>query len=451
MSITSSPITVQVSNQSHNSIIQNGLERISISKNEQDELDSINSDDQKITNKTNLDTDSNNSNNSDTIRRDGNNTKETIVNNDDSIIVTKVITDDTMSSSPSSYTSNKTLPTVAYINSEIDRKFPKKSLNLSNSNINSNNNKSTKNNAPNNGTLTFKNNEIINNNENEAENYYKDDKTDGTNDINNNFNNADDADKNSSNDNDKNTNTKDNELINIKYIVQSSTEMIIKMLTSLLNKIIHSNDKLSNMNPIQPIKNTCTGGNPDYYNSCISAIMSFKGKHVPQIELEQYFYRIQKYCPTTNDIFLSLLIYFDRISKKCNNLTNYMTNLNKVNRTEDSVNTIPKANDEISVENNDKDNTENNNEENDTQLFAMDSYNIHRLIITAIAVSTKFSSDYFYSNSRYSKVGGISLREMNYLELQFLILCDFNLLITVEEYERYANLLYKFCSNQDLI
>lgn len=78
------------------------------------------------------------------------------------------------------------------------------------------------------------------------------------------------------------------------------------------------------------------------------------------------------------------------------------------------------------------------------QLFVMDSHNIHRLIIAAITVSTKFISDFFYSNSRYARVGGISLQELNHLELQFLILCDFRLIISVEELQRYADLLYKF-------
>lgn len=443
MSIHSSPITIQRSNQSENSAIQTGLEKIRISQKEQDEFDSINSDDQKKTsdtNNNNIDTKyknyvtTTNTNNS-TIDY---NTNDSVVDDDDSVIVTKVITDDTMSSSPSSYTSSKGLPSVSYTNSEIDRKLPKK---LS---------------AINNGTAKSNSNELANDS---GQN------NDRVSNIQNRFNNIDKDERvvdsghmhNGDKDNGDNNNDADegDELLNIRYIVNCSTEMIIKMLTSLLNKIIHSNDKLSNMNPLQPIKGDYNSSSRDYYNSCISAIMSFKGKHVPPIELEQYFYRIQKYCPTTNDIFLSLLIYFDRISKKCNNLAQYMTLSNKGNDTERYVNEIPRNNvNEGKIYQSDSfDNkvNENDNEENDTQLFAMDSYNIHRLIITAIAVSTKFSSDYFYSNARYSKVGGISLREMNYLELQFLILCDFNLLITVEEYERYANLLYRFCSNQDLV
>lgn len=67
-----------------------------------------------------------------------------------------------------------------------------------------------------------------------------------------------------------------------------------------------------------------------------------------------------------------------------------------------------------------------------------------------MTVSTKFFSDFFYSNSRYARVGGISLQELNHLELQFLVLCDFELLVSTNELQRYADLLYKFwtCSTE---
>jgi hypothetical protein len=38
------------------------------------------------------------------------------------------------------------------------------------------------------------------------------------------------------------------------------------------------------------------------------------------------------------------------------------------------------------------------------QEFAVDSFNIHRLIISGITVASKFFSDVFYTNSRYAKV-----------------------------------------------
>lgn len=39
--------------------------------------------------------------------------------------------------------------------------------------------------------------------------------------------------------------------------------------------------------------------------------------------------------------------------------------------------------------------------------FAIDSYNVHRLVIAGITVASKFFSDVFYTNSRYAKVSSI--------------------------------------------
>ncbi|KAG0348086.1 hypothetical protein BG005_011739, partial [Podila minutissima] len=41
--------------------------------------------------------------------------------------------------------------------------------------------------------------------------------------------------------------------------------------------------------------------------------------------------------------------------------------------------------------------------------FRINSFNIHRLLITTVMVAAKFTSDLFYSNARYAKVGGLNL------------------------------------------
>lgn len=38
------------------------------------------------------------------------------------------------------------------------------------------------------------------------------------------------------------------------------------------------------------------------------------------------------------------------------------------------------------------------------QGFAVDSFNVHRLLIAGVTVASKFFSDVFYTNSRYAKV-----------------------------------------------
>lgn len=178
-------------------------------------------------------------------------------------------------------------------------------------------------------------------------------------------------------------------------IGQFPTDQLLDMFTGLFCKIISYNDKHL---PFDQNKHDLT-------NKYAANVLSFRGKHIPAISLGDYMARIQKYCPISNDVFLSLLVYFDRIAKRCNDL--------------------------------------------DPQLFVMDSYNIHRLIIAAITVSTKFFSDFFYSNSLYARVGGITLQELNRLELHFTILCDFELIISVHELQSYADLLYKFWSREN--
>lgn len=245
-------------------------------------------------------------------------------------------------------------------------------------------------------------------------------------------------------------------------IAEFPTDKLLKMLTALLTKIIKSNDRTAATNPslTQEIENGRCLALTENEKKYLSPVLGFRGKHVPQIGLDQYFQRIQKYCPTTNDVFLSLLVYFDRISKRCNSATTMpKTNTAKRDSTSDgySLNKANRGTDKISAcnsnennENNDSDD-ENTDDQGDSrphpQMLVMDSHNIHRLIIAGITVSTKFLSDFFYSNSRYSRVGGISLQELNHLELQFLVLCDFELLISVNELQRYADLLYRFWNN----
>ena len=88
--------------------------------------------------------------------------------------------------------------------------------------------------------------------------------------------------------------------------------------------------------------------------------LTFHARNIPTITLEMYLLRILKYCPASNEVFLSLLVYFDRMSKLAKEACG--------------------------------------------KAFVIDSYNIHRLVIAGVTVASKFFSDVFYTNSRYAKV-----------------------------------------------
>ncbi|KAI7853687.1 cyclin-domain-containing protein [Circinella umbellata] len=125
----------------------------------------------------------------------------------------------------------------------------------------------------------------------------------------------------------------------------------------------------------------------------------FSSRSLPSIDIFSYLSRIFKYCPCANECFLSLLVYFDRMSKNALALKG--------------------------------------------RPFTIDSYNIHRLIIAGVMVSSKFFSDVFYTNTRYAKVGGLPVAELNSLELEFLVLNGFNLSVPISELQRYGDQLLK--------
>ncbi|KAI9487452.1 MAG: cyclin-domain-containing protein [Benjaminiella poitrasii] len=149
----------------------------------------------------------------------------------------------------------------------------------------------------------------------------------------------------------------------------------IKMLTCLLEKITKANDSI-----IQQ-------------HSLSSSYTCFHARSIPSIDIHSYLTRILKYCPCTNECFLSLLIYFDRMSQQ-------------------------------------KDDP-----------LRIDSFNIHRLLIAGVMVASKFFSDVFFTNTRYAKVGGLPVKELNHLELEFFRMNNYNIYVSLEELQQYGNQL----------
>jgi hypothetical protein len=52
--------------------------------------------------------------------------------------------------------------------------------------------------------------------------------------------------------------------------------------------------------------------------------------------------------------------------------------------------------------------------------FTISSLTVHRFLITAATVAAKGLSDSFWTNTLYARVGGVSVRELALLELEFL-------------------------------
>lgn len=63
--------------------------------------------------------------------------------------------------------------------------------------------------------------------------------------------------------------------------------------------------------------------------------------------------------------------------------------------------------------------------------------NIHRIIFSSVIMAIKVNEDDYYSNSFYSKVGGIAVKELNALEYDFIKLIRYNLFVHQDIYEKY--------------
>ncbi|KAH8548821.1 cyclin-domain-containing protein [Umbelopsis sp. PMI_123] len=170
------------------------------------------------------------------------------------------------------------------------------------------------------------------------------------------------------------------------------TTETIKMLTNILVKITRTNDRLCNT--------IVTDLEKDRPNAHAPIYTCFHARSIPTIDIHSYLSRILKYTPCANEVFLSLLVYFDRMSRNDSNLR-------------------------------------------------IDSFNIHRLIIAGVTVASKYFSDVFFTNSRYAKVGGLPPAELNTLELEFLHLNNFNLSVSIEELQQYGDQLLNHCLRED--
>lgn len=190
------------------------------------------------------------------------------------------------------------------------------------------------------------------------------------------------------------------------HSVPDMLEMIALVLQEILsqNDVLYPPDARGHPLPSPPVRNEDGA-------AMRSTLLSFHGCIIPAISQRAYLSRILKYCPLTNEVFIALLVYFDRISRYAESYTH-----------PDEERPLGCA----------------------PHLFVLDSYNVHRLIIAGVTVASKFFSDIFYKNSRYAQVGGLPVDELNSLELQFLILINFNLMVTVEEFQTYANFIQEF-------
>ena len=206
---------------------------------------------------------------------------------------------------------------------------------------------------------------------------------------------------------------------------------IIEMVAGLLTKITTTNDRQYD-HLHRPIPQS-EDGPP--LSAQTTSVLAFHGKNVPTITILSYLSRIHKYCPTTYEVFLSLLVYFDRMTEVVNRgfLQSMRRDAGRIpaSPVSSSQPTSPVA---MNVESPKSKTTRGaqatplpsgsmapedppdhlasmsgpahvpSSHGDLSQFFVVDSYNIHRLVIAGVTCASKFFSDVFYTNSRYAKV-----------------------------------------------
>ncbi|XP_047340823.1 cyclin-U4-1-like [Impatiens glandulifera] len=123
-------------------------------------------------------------------------------------------------------------------------------------------------------------------------------------------------------------------------------------------------------------------------------ISVFHGLTRPSISIQSYLERIFKYANCSPSCFVVAYVYLDRFAQRQPSLP-------------------------------------------------INSFNVHRLLITSVMVAAKFMDDMYYNNAYYGKVGGISTEEMNFLEVDFLFGLGFHLNVTPSTFYTYCSYLHK--------
>lgn len=228
-------------------------------------------------------------------------------------------------------------------------------------------------------------------------------------------------------------------------ISEMKVEHIIEMVAGLLTKITTTNDQQHEHLHRQPP--SIDGAM--HLNPQTSSVVAFHGKNVPSITILSYLTRINKYCPTSYEVFLSLLVYFDRMTERVN--AGPMQSLREANAQAYERNKSRRSSSESFESSDDDDRMEGVESTsssggqtatppasgglekpvqsgvpgtphsrpqqpespseaptidpyNLSHFFVVDSFNIHRLVIAGVTCASKFFSDIFYTNSRYAKV-----------------------------------------------
>ena len=115
----------------------------------------------------------------------------------------------------------------------------------------------------------------------------------------------------------------------------------------------------------------------------------FYSKKPPPISLEEYLFRLHKYCPMSTAVYLATSLYIHRLAV---------------------------------VE----------------KILPVTARNVHRLLLAGLRVAMKALEDLSYPHTRFAKVGGVTEPELGRLEVSFCFITNFNMRVTGEMLLKHA-------------
>lgn len=75
------------------------------------------------------------------------------------------------------------------------------------------------------------------------------------------------------------------------------------------------------------------------------------------------------------------------------------------------------------------------------RYIVLSDFTKHRILLSLLVLCHKILEDDFWENKYYSQIGGITLQEMNYLELKMLELLNYRLMVSLSMFESVLKIL----------
>jgi hypothetical protein len=179
----------------------------------------------------------------------------------------------------------------------------------------------------------------------------------------------------------------------------SSTHAKKKENTIICERITEVKEPSSLIKAISEVlKDTCEQSQLNR-NEKLILIKPFMTKKRFNISIYEYLNHLYKYSQASEEIFIIMLIYIDRL---------------KTNR-----------------------------------KICLNYFNIYKLILAAFVIAIKFNYDEVFSLDFYSKLGGVSQKELASLEYNFTTLLNFKFYVEEKIFTKYNNFLRSIDSDDE--